>query len=179
VWIAHVHSGLQEKQLATCHLFHYFQFGTWKGTEQIGYRDFKLFSSYFWLIPLGLFIITESKKLYILQGRLKFVPCCVISYAGFPSFSFSRSFGASQTKKMAVLLSMNHHVAQRLDRCTIHRTVYSVTDCQYFTNSSGCYLNVNYFTPICIFAVVFLLLILLSFVLNLSTMYSNSVMCLW
>jgi len=48
----------------------------------------------------------------------------------------------------AELLSKNHHRAPRRDRCTTHRTVHYVTDCHYYTNSSGCYLNVNYSTPV-------------------------------
>jgi hypothetical protein len=34
------------------------------------------------------------------------------------------------------------------NRCTSHRPVHSVTDCHYYTNSSSCYLNVNYSTPV-------------------------------
>ena len=43
-------------------------------------------------------------------------------------------------KKIAELLSMNHHVAPRTNRWAVRGTVHSVTDCQYCTNSSGSYL---------------------------------------
>lgn len=42
---------------------------------------------------------------------------------------------------------MDHLRASRTDWCNVHETRYSVTDCQYFTNSSGCYLNVRDSTP--------------------------------
>jgi len=41
---------------------------------------------------------------------------------------------------MAELPSMNQHRAPWMDRCTIHATVHSVTDCHYCTKFSICYL---------------------------------------
>jgi hypothetical protein len=61
-------------------------------------------------------------------------------------FSF-RGNSELRKPKMAKLLSMNHHRAPRMDRWTIHGTVLSVTDCRYYTKSSGCHLNVNGSTP--------------------------------
>ena len=43
---------------------------------------------------------------------------------------------------------MNHRRAPRMDRWTINGTVHAVTDCRYFANSTGCYLNINDSAPV-------------------------------
>jgi hypothetical protein len=43
---------------------------------------------------------------------------------------------------------MKHHRAARPDRCATPGSVHSLTDCQYCTDSSSCYLNVNGSTPV-------------------------------
>ena len=49
---------------------------------------------------------------------------------------------------MADLLSMNHHRAPLVDRWAIHGAVHSVTNCQYCTKFSICYLNAKVSTPV-------------------------------
>jgi len=57
-------------------------------------------------------------------------------------------FQSFRKQKNGNLLSMKNHGAPRLDRWTIHRIVYSVTDYQYSLNSSGYYLKVNNSTTV-------------------------------
>ena len=55
---------------------------------------------------------------------------------------------------MAELLSMNRHRAPRMDRWAIHGTVHSVTDCQYCTNSAGCFKCQQLYTYVCVYVLV-------------------------
>ena len=50
--------------------------------------------------------------------------------------------------KLAELISMEHHWAPWLDRWAIHGAVHFVTNCQYCTKFSICYLNDNVSTPV-------------------------------
>ena len=112
------------------------------------------------VLIFGLFTyLHRKKKVYIymciyiyiyiyIYGQLTYVhtyayihagAVCSLHYGLFSGFSWN----FRPLKKMAELLSMNHYVALRTDRWTVHGTVHSVTDCQYCTNSSGCYLRLT------------------------------------
>jgi hypothetical protein len=65
-------------------------------------------------------------------------------YRFFLVFSFH---GTSELREK----KWSHHRAPRTDRRITHGTVHSVSDCPYFTNSSGCYSNVNDSTPVFMF----------------------------
>jgi hypothetical protein len=54
----HIH-GLSQQLQMTCHLIQFFSFVREKPTEKTGY-NFYTFSSYFWLVPQRLFIITKG-----------------------------------------------------------------------------------------------------------------------
>ena len=66
----------------------------------------------------------------------------------FSQFPVSMEHLKLRKPKMAELLSMGHHRAAYVDRWTIHGTVHSVTNLQYCTKFSICYLNSNVSTPV-------------------------------
>ena len=112
-----------------------------KGNYENWLQKFSNFLFLFWVYA-SMFIIRESKNVFFyVRGKCVFatvkrtVPVFSVS-------SFHGIYEASKTnKKVAELLSMDHHRVPRMMRWAIHGTVHSVAHCQYFTKFSICYLS--------------------------------------
>jgi len=151
----------------------FFESGTWK----IRYKNFLPFSSYFGIMPQCLFIITERKDHLFLHMRRKAssllhnllyrVSYFLVSRASkttngwvatneLPQGSVYGLVNHSWNHTSIQIASTGHkwplkkpyvHWDQKVTN-PLTLLFYCSTDCQYCTNFSGCYLNVNDSTPV-------------------------------
>ena len=95
-----------------------------------------------------LFNIAESKVVFFFEQGKSVLSTVQFTVTIFSVSSFHETFEASKKKKIADLLSLYHHRAPSNVWWTIHGTVHSLTDWQYFTKFSISYLNANFSRPV-------------------------------